>query len=121
MQPSGTHDSCVTASASCTVLCREAHSESSTVRVAYATREGQLIGSDKDVATDTTSGELVFGPDEDMKYIYVYPFQDDDMEYEIGEGFMVDLKPIEGCDIRLHRASVLLSSVESNELSLSVP
>lgn len=86
--------------------CRETPFEKSVVRVAYATRDGQLIGAQKDLATNATSGELVFAPDEEVKNIYVHPFQDDDMEYEIGDGFFVDLHPVQGCQVRLLRATV---------------
>lgn len=88
------------------MACREALFEKSVVRVAYATRDGVRIGPEKEVASNATSGELSFSPDEDMKYIYVHPFQGDSMEYEVGDGFFVDLKPVEGCEIRLLRSTV---------------
>ena len=88
--------------------CREPQFEKSVVRVAYSTRDGQLIGTEKDIATNATSGELVFASDEEVQNIYVHPFQDDNMEYEVGDGFFVDLHPVEGCEIRLLRAAVCL-------------
>lgn len=87
--------------------CREPKFEKSVVRVAYATRDGELIGTEKELANETTSGELLFAPDEVTKFIYVHPFQDDNMEYEIGDGFFVDLQAVPGCDIRLLRSTVI--------------
>jgi hypothetical protein len=87
--------------------CRAPEAAESVVRVRYATRDGQKIGTQKgSQGTSSTSGELVFQSKETTKDLYVLPFQDSDLEYEAGEGFFVDLSPVEGCKICLLRSTV---------------
>lgn len=77
------------------------------VRVTYSTRDGQAIGGKQemmDADYESTSGELVFQPGENVKEIYVRIFEDDVTENQ--EEFHVDLLPVDGCDVQLLRSTV---------------
>lgn len=86
--------------------CRAPQCKQDTVRVTYSTRDGQAIGGKQeimDVDYESTSGELVFQPGENIKDIFVNIFQD---FTESNEEFYVDLLPVDGCDVQLLRSTV---------------
>lgn len=57
-----------------------------------------------DADYESTSGELIFQPGENIKEVYVNIFEDELSESK--EEFYVDLLPVDGCDVQLLRSTV---------------